>query len=137
MARKPEAKRNSSLAHRIAKEAYPYSGGAGGCCLCGQTVGVDLAHLDHDAANNEADNLAYLCRQHHWLFDIGLFSLKALKLQRAHWERLKGKPTNIFMGDAGIRALETRRKHEAELRRRARKAARTRRARAESEKGGA
>jgi hypothetical protein len=32
-------------AHRVAKLAYPYPG----CCLCGQTVGIELAHLAHNS----------------------------------------------------------------------------------------
>lgn len=62
--------RNQAEARRIAKQIYPYPG----CCLCGQTVGVELAHLDYRAENNDSDNLAWLCRHHHWMFDIGLFS---------------------------------------------------------------
>jgi len=38
--------------------AYPFSG----CCLCGQTLGIELAHLDHNSTNNDADNLAWLLR---------------------------------------------------------------------------
>jgi hypothetical protein len=74
-----QPKRQQIEARRIAKLAYPYPG----CCLCGQTVGVELAHLDHNSANNDRDNLAWLCRHHHWMFDIGLFSIKAVKLRGA------------------------------------------------------
>jgi hypothetical protein len=99
-----EMKRNQTEARRVAKLAYPYPG----CCLCGQTVGEQLAHLDHDASNNDPDNLAWLCNHHHWLYDIGLFSITALKLQRDHWQTMKGKPTNAFMKDAGKKAAATR-----------------------------
>jgi len=58
--------------------AYPYLG----CCLCGQTVGEQFVHLDHDADDNDPDNLAWLCRHHRWMVDIGLFSPPALKEQR-------------------------------------------------------
>ncbi|WP_271518710.1 hypothetical protein [Bradyrhizobium sp. CCBAU 53380] len=51
-----EKKRNQSEARRIADLTYPYPG----CCLCGQTVGKGLAHLDHEASNNDPDNLAWL-----------------------------------------------------------------------------
>jgi len=34
--------------------------------------------------------------------------LEAVKLQRAHWEATKGKPTNAFMKDAGRKAAATR-----------------------------
>ncbi len=49
-------------------------------------------------------NTILAAKQHHWLVDIGLFSLEALKLQRAHWEKLKSVPTNEFMKDAGTEA---------------------------------
>jgi hypothetical protein len=102
MMEKPQ--RDQGNARRIAKLAYPYPG----CCLCGQTVGIELAHLDFNPANNDADNLTWLCRHHHWMFDIGLFSLKALKLQRAYWQTTKGKRTNAYMKDAGRKAAQTR-----------------------------
>jgi hypothetical protein len=79
-----------------------------GCCLSGQAVGLELAHLDHDSVNNDPANLAWLCRHHHWMFDVGLFSLEALKLQRAFWQTTKGKRTNAYMKDAGRKAAETR-----------------------------
>jgi hypothetical protein len=44
-----ERKPNQGEARRIAKLAYPYPG----CSLCGQTVSEELAHLDHEASNNE------------------------------------------------------------------------------------
>ena len=98
------SRRNQTEARRIARLAYPYPG----CCLCGQTVGEQIAHLDHDAGNNDPDNLALLCHHHHWMFDIGLFSLTALKAQRAHWQAMEGKCTNPFMKDAGKKAAATR-----------------------------
>lgn len=97
-------RRDQGNARRIAKLAYPHPG----CCLCGQTVGIELAHLDYNPTNDDADNLAWLCRHHHWMFDIGLFSLKALKLQRAFWQATKGKRTNAYMKDAGSKAAQTR-----------------------------
>jgi predicted restriction endonuclease len=99
-----EPKRNQAEARRVARLHYSHPG----CCLCGQTVGEQIAHLDHNPANNDPDNLARLCHHHHWMYDIGLFSLSALKLQRAHWELTKGKPTNAFMKDAGRKAAVTR-----------------------------
>jgi hypothetical protein len=97
-------RRNQAEARRIAKEHYPYPG----CCLYRQTVGVELAHLDHRAENNDADNLAWLCRHHHRMFDVGLFSLKALKSQRDHWQTAKGEQTYVYMRDAGLKAAKTR-----------------------------
>ncbi|MCK1498655.1 HNH endonuclease [Bradyrhizobium sp. 188] len=123
-----EKTRNQSEARRIAKLAYPYPG----CCLCGQTVGEELAHLDHEASNNDPDNLAWLCNHHHWMYDVGLFSLAALKLQRAHWQQVKGKRTNAYMKDAGKKAAATRAANAAARIRSeaARKAVATRRANA-------
>lgn len=123
-----EKKRNQSEARRIAKLAYPHSG----CCLCGQTIGEELAHLDHEASNNDPDNLAWLCNHHHWMYDVGLFSVAALKVQRAHWQKLKGKRTNAFMKDAGKKAAATRAANAAAKLRSeaARKAVATRRANA-------
>jgi len=42
------------------------------------------------------------------MYDIGLFSITALKLQRDHWQKMKGKRTNAFMKDAGKKAAATR-----------------------------
>ncbi|MBR0868487.1 HNH endonuclease [Bradyrhizobium diazoefficiens] len=120
--------RNQSEARRIAELAYPYPG----CCLCGQTVGRELAHLDHEASNNDPDNLAWLCNHHHWMYDAGLFSLAALKLQRSHWQDRKGERTNAYMKDAGKKAAATRAANAIKKRRSdaARKAVATRRANA-------
>jgi hypothetical protein len=47
----------------------------------------------------------------------GLFSLAALKAQRAHWQEMKGKRTNAFLKDAGKKAAATRAANaEAKLR---------------------
>jgi predicted restriction endonuclease len=75
--------------------------------------------LDHRAENNDADNLALLCRHHHWMFDVGLFALDAVKLQRDYWQAAKGERTNAYMKEAGQKAAETRRKAAEKLRRRA------------------
>jgi hypothetical protein len=91
-------------------------------------VGVELAHLDHNSLNNDPDNLAWLCRHHHWMFDIGLLSTKAVRIQRAFWQATKGRPTNPFMKDAGRKAAATRAR-KGIGRRIALKASATRRAR--------
>jgi hypothetical protein len=96
--------RNQSEARRNASAAYKHPG----CCLCGQTNGIEIAHLDHNSSNNAADNLAVLCRHHHWMYDVGLFSLEALLVQREHWQRTEGKRTNAYMKDAGKKAAATR-----------------------------
>ena len=42
------------------------------------------------------------------MYDIGLFSVAALKLQRKHWQKTKGTPTNAYMKDAGKKAAASR-----------------------------
>ena len=71
---------------------------------------MELAHLDHRSTNNDADNLAWLCRHHHRTYDVGLFSIEALKLQRSFWQAARGKQTNTYMKDAGKKAAATRAK---------------------------
>jgi len=39
---------------------------------------------------------------------IGLFSIKAVKLQRDYWQAARGKRTNAYMKDAGRKAALTR-----------------------------
>jgi hypothetical protein len=123
--------RRQSQARRVARENYPYAC----CCICGLKLAtaLDLAHLDHDAGNNEPDNLAWLCKTHHWMYDAGLYPREAVKMLRAHWQATRGKPDHSArMKDAGRKAAETRnRRKAAETRKRsraARKAWETRRA---------
>jgi len=56
------------------------------CCIC---FGLDgdlqekrgqIAHLDHDPANNDLDNLAWLCLQHHDQYDGKTSQSKGLRL---------------------------------------------------------
>jgi hypothetical protein len=42
-------------------------------------VGETIAHLDHNHSNDDPDNLARLCHHHHWMYDIGLFSLSRVE----------------------------------------------------------
>jgi hypothetical protein len=44
------------------------------------------------------------------MFDVGLFSIDALKVQRAFWQKTAGKRTNAYMKDAGRKAAMTRAK---------------------------
>jgi hypothetical protein len=111
--------RDQREARRIAKLAYPYPG----CCLCGHTVALELAHVDHNSGNNDPDNLTWLCRHHHWMFDVGLFDMEALKLQRTYWQSIKGKQTNAYMKDAGRKAAVTRARRKAAITRARKEAA--------------
>ena len=118
----PEPKpRRQSEAKRVAGEHYPYKC----CCVCGLKLAtaLDLAHLDHDAGNNDPINLAWLCKTHHWMYDAGLYPREAITMLRAHWQATRGKPDHSArMKDAGRKAAETRKRSRS-----ARKAWETRR----------
>lgn len=113
--------RNQGEARRIAATAYPFR-----CCVvCGLQIPtcLTIAHLDHNAGNNDPDNLARLCQTHHWMFDAGLYPIEAIKLLRAHWQKTKGVPDHKpRMKTAGADAARTRKRKAA-----ARKAVETRR----------
>jgi hypothetical protein len=113
--------RNQTVARRVVKHAYPFR-----CCIiCGLQIEtcLTIAHLDHNAGHNAADNLAYLCQTHHWMYDAGLFPIEAIRLFRAHWQETKGVPDHKpRMKTAGSDAARTRRRKAA-----ARKAVETRR----------
>jgi len=55
------------------------------CCICSglnrslEIVQGQIAHLDHDAANNALDNLSYLCLPHHDQYDSRTSQSKGLK----------------------------------------------------------
>ena len=76
-------------------------------------------------------NLARLCPTHHWMYDAGLYSMKAIRLLKAHWKawyKKGGIPDHTAqMKDAGPKAAR-KRKHRAA----GRKAAETRLLRAKS-----
>ncbi len=116
-------RRNSTEARRVADAAYPFK-----CCVvCGLQLGaaLDIAHLDHDPSNNDKDNLAFLCRSHHWMLDAGLYPVAAIRLLREHWQANRDTFDHAArMKDAGPKAAQTRKRREA-----ARKAVATRRAR--------
>lgn len=101
--------RNSSEARRTAGAAYPFK-----CCVvCGLQIEtcLNIAHLDHQAGNNDQDNLAWLCGTHHWMFDCGLYPIAAIKLMRAHWQETKGVPSHAArMKAAGAKAAATRKR---------------------------
>ncbi len=114
--------RNQTEARRVADHAYPFR-----CCMvCGLQIAtcLQIAHLDHDAANNTAGNLAVLCPTHHGMYDAGLYPIEAIRLLRAHWQATQGKPDHKpRMKDAGAKAALARKRGIA-----ARKAVATRRA---------
>ena len=112
--------RNQPEAWRIADRTYPFR-----CCaVCGlQMVAcLQVAHLDHDAANNEPSNLAHLCPTHHGMYDAGLYPVEGIRLLQAHWQITQGVANHALrMKDAGPKAVRTRKRNAA-----ARKAAATR-----------
>jgi predicted restriction endonuclease len=82
--------RKQSEARKVAAKHYPFR-----CCVvCGLQLQASLtvAHLDHHAANNDPENIAYLCGTHHWMYDAGLYPIEAIKVLRAHWQKTGGKP---------------------------------------------
>ncbi len=104
--------RRGGRARKVADDTYPYR-----CCVvCGtiiETV-LDVAHLDNDPTNDDPDNLAFLCKTHHWMYDVGLYPIRAVKLLRSHWQKTHGEPDHsIRMKDAGEKAAATRRRSAA------------------------
>lgn len=116
--------RRQGEARRVLKASCPFV-----CCaICGLQVAtcMTVAHLDHNPGNNRAENLAWLCQTHHWMYDCGLYPREAIALLQAHWQQTQGKPDHRGrMKDAGAKAARTRR-----LRAAARKAVATRKGKA-------
>jgi len=112
--------RRQGEARRVAAAAYPFR-----CCVvCGLQVltCLTVAHLDHDAANNDPANLAFMCQTHHWMYDAGLYPIEAIGLLRSHWQVTAGTASHkARMKDAGAKAARTRQRSAA-----ARKAWKTR-----------
>ena len=76
--------RNQNAARRVIDQAFPFQ-----CCaVCGMQIAtcLQIAHLDHDAVNNAADNLVRLCPTHHWMYDVGFYPIEAIRLLQAHWQ---------------------------------------------------
>lgn len=116
----PLRSRRQLEARRVAESAYPFK-----CCVvCGLGSVLQVAHLDHQAGNDDRDNLAWLCPTHHGMFDAGLYPIEGIKQLRAHWQLTEGKLNHkARMRDAGVKAALTRKRSAS-----ARKAWATRRA---------
>lgn len=72
---------------------------------------LDVAHLDNDPANNDPDNLAWLCKNHHRMVDDGLYPIAIVKALRAEWNRHRGVgDPKRWMKDAGAKAATARRR---------------------------
>jgi hypothetical protein len=100
-------RRNQGEARRALKQAAPFV-----CCaLCGLAIPtcITVAHLDHNAGNNKADNLAWLCQTHHWMYDCGFYPREAISMLQAHWQKTKAVPDHKpRMKDAGAKAARRR-----------------------------
>ena len=123
----PSVIRNQAEARRVANAAYPFR-----CCaVCGLQIAtcLQIAHLDHNAGNNDPDNLARLCPTHHWMYDAGLYPVEAIRQLQDHWQSTEGKPDHKGrMKDAGAKAALTRKRRAA-----ARKAVATRQRKEQAE----
>jgi len=104
--------RNTAHAKRVMAEHYPFK-----CCvICGIDLnyGIDIAHLDQNSANNDPDNLAWLCRTHHAMYDSDLYPEEAVKMLRDRWQITKGTPDHrARMKDAGQKAARLRQARDA------------------------
>jgi hypothetical protein len=74
---------------------------------------LQAAHLDHNPGNNAPGNLAWLCPTHHWMYDAHLYSIDAIKLLQAHWQKTGGKPDHSDKRPAAIKAGKTRKRRVA------------------------
>lgn len=89
------------------------------CAICGLSLpwALDVAHLDQQPGNNAPDNLAFLCKTHHKLFDIGFYPLEMVTFLRDRWTAYRDgawKPDHkLSLKDAGAKAAETRKWREA------------------------
>ena len=107
------AGRKQGEARRILADAFPFA-----CCgFCGQhelTCPLEIAHLDHNAANNHPENLARLCPTHYRQYDAGLLLSQVILLQQVHWKATRGKQNHkARMKNAGVLARDTRKANEA------------------------
>jgi hypothetical protein len=100
--------RKPGRAWRVAEKAYTYQ-----CCaVCGSQPCLTLAHLNHNAADDDPDNLAFMCWTHHRYYDAGLYPIEAIRSLRDHWQQTQGKECyKAMMKDAGQKALATRRRN--------------------------
>jgi len=80
------------------------------CCLCfglkddyGEKKG-QIAHLDHDPANDKPDNLAFLCLEHHDQYDSKTSQSKSLQIGEVKAYR---KQLYQFLAGSKFQASET------------------------------
>jgi hypothetical protein len=99
--------RQQSEARRVLRKAAPFA-----CCaICGpgHAVLLNIAHLNHQSRDNAPANLAWLCWNHHRMYDAGLYPAQAIRLLQAHWQRTKGvSDFGPMLKDAARRAVAKR-----------------------------
>lgn len=100
--------RSQAEARLVANLAYPYHYHC--CVVCGLQLRtcLQIAHLDHNALNNHASNLAHLCPTHHWMYDAELYPIEVIWFLRHHWQVTRGIPHHGRMVGAGRKAGRTR-----------------------------
>jgi hypothetical protein len=86
---------------KIAFETYEHM-----CAVCGFGIEdvLEVAHMDGNRKNNDADNLAILCPNCHKMLDIDIFPTETVKMLR---DRPKKIDWSKRMKDAGKKASET------------------------------
>ena len=104
---------------KIAFDTYEHM-----CAVCGFGIEdvLEVAHMDGNRKNNDADNLAILCPNCHKMLDIDIFPTETVKMLR---DRPKKIDWSKRMKDAGKKAALTRKRRAA-----GKKAANTRKLRA-------
>jgi len=121
-----QGQRNQGGARKALRQAAPLI-----CCaVCGLAIPtcVTVAHLDQNGGNNHPHNLAWLCQTHHWMFDCGLYTPKAIRMLQARWQKSEAVPDHrARMKDAVKKASAKRRANQRMRSRRASKAWETRR----------
>ncbi len=86
---------------KIAFETYEHM-----CAVCGFGIEdvLEVAHMDGNRKNNDADNLAILCPNCHKMLDVDIFPTKTVKMLR---DRPKIIDWSKRTKDAGKKASET------------------------------
>lgn len=83
------------------------------CAVCGitQEAVLDACHIDQNPANDDPDNLVWLCKTHHRMMDCGLYPAAGIKLLRDHWNSNGTEPNHLlYIKDGALKAAATRRK---------------------------
>ena len=101
--------RDGDEARGVCERAHQYRICA---AMCRHTERLQVVYLDHNRANNAADNLAWLCANHHEDYIDRLIDPAALKLQRDHSQKRNGLRGTTQLPPPEIRLAAARRTHE-------------------------